>query len=96
MSDPPSWHLWIERPEAHRPSVGSTFYDPPEKYAGASPPLYEPDPSDIDRLSISSVSTHPSLADSPTRLIICLDKRKLFLNKLSHGLMAYSVSSDRV
>lgn len=33
----------------HRPSVGSTLYDPPEGDPTCSPPLYESDPSDIDR-----------------------------------------------
>lgn len=33
----------------HRPSVGSTLYDPPEEYTNSSPPLYESDPGGIDR-----------------------------------------------
>ena len=33
----------------HRPSVGSTLYDPPEKYTGSSPPLCESHLGGVDR-----------------------------------------------
>ena len=33
----------------HRPSVGSTLYNLPEKYSSHSPPLYESDPGGIHR-----------------------------------------------
>lgn len=33
----------------HRPSVGSTLYNPSEKYTSSSPPLCESDPGGIDR-----------------------------------------------
>ena len=33
----------------HRPSVGSTLYEPSETYLGHPPPLYESDPGDINK-----------------------------------------------
>ena len=33
----------------HRPSVGSTLYDPPENYPSRSPPLCQSDPGGIDK-----------------------------------------------
>lgn len=33
----------------HRPSVGSTLYDPPETRLGYSPPFHESDPGSIDK-----------------------------------------------
>lgn len=33
----------------HRPSIGSTLCDPPEKDPSHSPPLYESNPGGIDR-----------------------------------------------